>query len=159
MCKRIAQGTRWKRCGHFQRHLVIAIVDCNSKHCERSIYHPRQCRELTCVKNFGREIEEDVDAVDDFCFACRAAQAKAEGRRLVWGPLSLSLSLARSLALFSTSTQFGYPPPIHDTFSRPTACDVHCITNPFPLYVFFPLINVVYLVYVSGDKRIRYIYI
>lgn len=37
---------------HFQRHLVIAIVDCNSKHCERSIYHPRQCRELTCVKVF-----------------------------------------------------------------------------------------------------------
>ena len=35
---------------HFQRHLVIAIVDCNSMHCERSVYHPRNCRAPTCAK-------------------------------------------------------------------------------------------------------------
>ncbi|KAF8817358.1 hypothetical protein BYT27DRAFT_7229616 [Phlegmacium glaucopus] len=83
MCRRIAQGTRWSRCGHFQRHMIIAIVDCNTARCEKSIYHPRNCRQPTCVQNFGEELQEDIDTVDEYCFACRAAQAKAEGRRLV----------------------------------------------------------------------------
>ncbi|KAF8148248.1 hypothetical protein B0H34DRAFT_737478, partial [Crassisporium funariophilum] len=82
MCQQIAEGTRWTRCGHFQRHLVIAILDCNTTRCERSCYHPRACRQPTCAKNFGSEIQRDVDSVDEFCFACRAAQAKAAGVRL-----------------------------------------------------------------------------
>ncbi len=28
---------------------------------------------------YGREIQQDVDLVDEFCFQCRAAQAKAAG--------------------------------------------------------------------------------
>ncbi|KAF7378289.1 hypothetical protein MSAN_00254300 [Mycena sanguinolenta] len=35
---------------HFQRHLVVAIVDCNRTRCERSVYHPRGCRLPTCTK-------------------------------------------------------------------------------------------------------------
>jgi hypothetical protein len=35
---------------HFQRHMVIAIVDCNFAGCERSIRHPRNCRQPTCIK-------------------------------------------------------------------------------------------------------------
>jgi len=86
MCRRIAQGTRWKRCGHFQRHMIKAIVDCNSSRCEKSIYHPQNCRfpNCRCIQNFGEEIQKDIDSVDEYCWACRAAQAKAEGRRLVW---------------------------------------------------------------------------
>ena len=41
-------------------------------------------------QNYGAEIQEDIDTVDDYCFACRAAQAKAEGRRLVWGHVCFS---------------------------------------------------------------------
>ncbi|KAF7368317.1 hypothetical protein MVEN_00153000 [Mycena venus] len=62
---------------HFQRHLVVAIVDCNTTRCERSVYHPRGCRLPTCAKNFGQEIQKDVDRVDEYCFACRAAQERA----------------------------------------------------------------------------------
>ncbi|KAF8980906.1 hypothetical protein BDQ17DRAFT_1358630 [Cyathus striatus] len=77
MCQQIAEGTRWTKCGHFQRHLVIAIMDCNTQRCEKSIYHPRTCRLPTCVKNFGQEVQKDVDRVDEYCFPCRAAQARA----------------------------------------------------------------------------------
>ncbi|KAF8143654.1 hypothetical protein K438DRAFT_1513828, partial [Mycena galopus ATCC 62051] len=72
-----SQGTRWTRCGHFQRHLVIAIVDCNRPRCERSVYHPRGCRLPTCAKNFGAEIQQDVDRVDDFCWACSSLSSAA----------------------------------------------------------------------------------
>ncbi|KAF9034351.1 hypothetical protein BJ165DRAFT_1307284, partial [Panaeolus papilionaceus] len=71
-----SEGTRWNRCGHFQRHLVVAILDCNCPNCERSISHPRTCRQPTCYQTFGQEIQRDVDRVDEFCFACRAAQAR-----------------------------------------------------------------------------------
>ncbi|KAF8223923.1 hypothetical protein L208DRAFT_1314551 [Tricholoma matsutake] len=71
-----SEGTRWKRCGHFQRHLVVAIMDCNSIRCERSYFHPRDCRNPGCLKNFGDEVEKDIDSVDDFCWACRAAQER-----------------------------------------------------------------------------------
>ncbi|KAJ7064301.1 hypothetical protein C8F01DRAFT_41331 [Mycena amicta] len=77
MCRRIAEGTRWTRCGHFQRHMIIAIVDCNTTRCERSVYHPRGCRSTTCARNFGPEIQRDVDSVDEFCWACRAAEERA----------------------------------------------------------------------------------
>ncbi|KAJ7831650.1 hypothetical protein B0H13DRAFT_2240535 [Mycena leptocephala] len=78
MCQQMAEGTRWTRWGfHFQRHLVVAIVDCNTTRCERSVYHPRGCRAPTCAKNFGPEIQKDVDRVDEYCWACRAAQERA----------------------------------------------------------------------------------
>ncbi|KAJ7195952.1 hypothetical protein GGX14DRAFT_674212, partial [Mycena pura] len=98
MCQRMAQGTRWSRCGHFQRHLITAIVDCSSSHCEKSLQHPRNCRLTSCTRaslrrthitdqsipppqNFGEEIQEDVDTVDEYCWACRAAQERiARGR-------------------------------------------------------------------------------
>ncbi|KAF8184186.1 hypothetical protein BJ912DRAFT_1032002 [Pholiota molesta] len=79
MCQQIAQGTRWGKCGHFQRHLVIAVLDCNTLRCERSCHHPPTCRSRTCATTFGQEIQRDVDFVDEYCFACRAAQAKAAG--------------------------------------------------------------------------------
>jgi hypothetical protein len=37
------EGIRWNRCGHFQRSMVVAIFDCNSHRCERSIRHPKTC--------------------------------------------------------------------------------------------------------------------
>ncbi|KAJ7288666.1 hypothetical protein C8J57DRAFT_1445875 [Mycena rebaudengoi] len=81
MCQQISQGTRWSRCGHFQRHLVTAILDCNSTRCERSYYHPPNCRLPTCAKNYGSEIQQDIDTVYDYCFVCRAAQERrARGR-------------------------------------------------------------------------------
>ncbi|KAJ7658295.1 hypothetical protein DFH06DRAFT_990493, partial [Mycena polygramma] len=76
-----SQGTRWSRCGHFQRHLVTAIVDCNSIRCERSLQHPPHCRLPTCTKASFREIQQDIDTVDDYCFACRAAQDRARRGR------------------------------------------------------------------------------
>ncbi|OCH87931.1 hypothetical protein OBBRIDRAFT_813895 [Obba rivulosa] len=72
MCRRIAEGTRWSKCGHFQRHMIIAIMDCNSSHCERSILHPRGCRDPGCERNFGAEVQKDIDTVKDECFQCRA---------------------------------------------------------------------------------------
>lgn len=63
-----SEGTRWARCGvgaisglitdlyllkpiqHFQRHLVTAILDCNSSSCEKSMLHHRGCRDARCVK-------------------------------------------------------------------------------------------------------------
>ncbi|KDR77598.1 hypothetical protein GALMADRAFT_267006 [Galerina marginata CBS 339.88] len=82
MCQQIAEGTRWTKCGHFQRHLVVAILDCNATNCERSYFHANGCRQQTCAKNYGPEIQRDVDSVAEFCFACRAAQARAAGVRL-----------------------------------------------------------------------------
>ncbi|KAF9063319.1 hypothetical protein BDP27DRAFT_1232297, partial [Rhodocollybia butyracea] len=70
------EGTRWLRCQHFQRHMVTAIMDCNSSRCERSYFHPPNCRKKTCTKNFGREIQRDIDRMDEYCFACRAAQTR-----------------------------------------------------------------------------------
>jgi len=29
------------------------------------------------LQNFGPEIQRDIDSVDDYCFACRAAQERA----------------------------------------------------------------------------------
>jgi len=76
MCRRIAEGTRWQKCGHFQRHMVIAIMDCNSSHCERSYLHLKDCRDARCIKNYGPDVQKIVDTVDDDCFACRAAAAR-----------------------------------------------------------------------------------
>ncbi|KAI0073001.1 hypothetical protein K474DRAFT_275486 [Panus rudis PR-1116 ss-1] len=76
MCRRIAEGTRWKKCGHFQRHFVAAIMDCNSSHCERSILHPKACRDKHCLPNFGPDVQKVVDTVNDECFQCRAAAAR-----------------------------------------------------------------------------------
>ncbi|KAJ7240122.1 hypothetical protein B0H12DRAFT_57109 [Mycena haematopus] len=81
MCRQVAQGTRWSRCGHFQRHHVTGIVDCNSSRCERSYQHPLNCRQPTCLKNFGGEIQQDIDTVDDYCFACHAARERARRGR------------------------------------------------------------------------------
>ncbi|KAF9465784.1 hypothetical protein BDZ94DRAFT_304248 [Collybia nuda] len=79
MCRRIAEGTRWTRCGHFQRHLVIAIMDCNSYRCSLSYFHPPECRSTNChcIKTYGDEVHKDIDKVDEYCFACRAAQDRA----------------------------------------------------------------------------------
>ncbi|ESK84246.1 hypothetical protein Moror_3785 [Moniliophthora roreri MCA 2997] len=79
MCRRIAEGTRWNKCGHFQRHIIAAVLDCNSPRCERSYHHPRGCQKpaCRCIQNWGTEIEKDVDNVDEFCFTCRAAQERA----------------------------------------------------------------------------------
>ncbi|KAH7913369.1 hypothetical protein BJ138DRAFT_1146290 [Hygrophoropsis aurantiaca] len=73
MCRQIAEGTRWTRCMHFQRHMVVAIMDCNSSRCERSYLHPPTCRQPNCIKNFDTEVQKDIDRVDEYCFACRAA--------------------------------------------------------------------------------------
>jgi hypothetical protein len=35
---------------HFQRHLVVAIMDCNSSRCEYSIFHQKGCRDPACLK-------------------------------------------------------------------------------------------------------------
>ncbi|KAF7291278.1 hypothetical protein MIND_01271600 [Mycena indigotica] len=59
---------------HFQRHLIVAIVDCDRRDCENSQRHRRPCANHTrCIKNFGEQIDRDVDAVDDFCWVCKAA--------------------------------------------------------------------------------------
>ncbi|CAK5270079.1 unnamed protein product [Mycena citricolor] len=97
MCRRIAQGTRWTRCNvhpdlsslfrrfrmftaissqHFQRHMIVAIVDCNDARCEKSIQHRGRCVSRDCIRVFGPEIQQDLDRVDDFCWACRAAKER-----------------------------------------------------------------------------------
>jgi hypothetical protein len=35
---------------HFQRHLIVAIMDCNSSRCEYSIFHQKGCRDPNCIK-------------------------------------------------------------------------------------------------------------
>ena len=87
--------------------MIIAIVDCNTTRCERSVYHPKDCRLPTCEKvrrsprvqlslilsltqNFGEEIQQDVDSVADFCKVRAAAIQKmrdglgAERVRCYW---------------------------------------------------------------------------
>ncbi|KAI0793108.1 hypothetical protein BC629DRAFT_1581950 [Irpex lacteus] len=76
MCRRIAEGTRWSKCGHFQRQMVVAIVDCNSSRCERSYLHAKSCKDPNCLKNFGPDVQKDIDTVNDECFQCRAAAAR-----------------------------------------------------------------------------------
>ncbi|EIM87601.1 uncharacterized protein STEHIDRAFT_146925 [Stereum hirsutum FP-91666 SS1] len=80
MCRRIAEGTKWSRCGHFQRHLVVAIMDCNSSHCEWSIIHPKGCREPGCKKVYGADVQKVVDTVNDECYQCRAIAARSPPR-------------------------------------------------------------------------------
>jgi hypothetical protein len=86
---------------HFQRHLVVAIMDCNSSRCEYSIFHPKGCRDPACLKvrlfysclplcptlflfhpgqHYGPEVQKVVDTVDNDCFACRAAAARSPPR-------------------------------------------------------------------------------
>jgi hypothetical protein len=87
---------------HFQRHLVVAIMDCNSSRCEYSIFHPKGCRDPGCLKvrssysalpwpkpfffllhpgqHYGPEVQKVVDTVDNDCFACRAAAARSPPR-------------------------------------------------------------------------------
>ncbi|KIJ60306.1 hypothetical protein HYDPIDRAFT_161203 [Hydnomerulius pinastri MD-312] len=76
MCNQLAEGTRWLKCGHFQRHFVAAIVDCDSSRCERSIRHSPSCRQPNCTKNFGPDIQKSIDNVDEFCFQCRTAMSR-----------------------------------------------------------------------------------
>ncbi|KZT22816.1 hypothetical protein NEOLEDRAFT_1137366 [Neolentinus lepideus HHB14362 ss-1] len=121
MCQQVAEGTRWTKCGvhigslrcvdrevltgslrvlkHFQRHLVVAIMDCSSTRCERSLRHPPNCRSTNCIRvrvlfrchwylptsdpissyqNFGTEVQKDIDSVDEYCWVCRAAAAKRQ---------------------------------------------------------------------------------
>ncbi|KAF9234686.1 hypothetical protein BU15DRAFT_52285, partial [Melanogaster broomeanus] len=73
-----SQGTVWLKCGHFQRHLVIAIEDCNSNRCQKSYRHPPNCRQPNCTENFGPEIQQSVDNVDEFCFQCRTAMSRRQ---------------------------------------------------------------------------------
>ncbi|KAG8214814.1 hypothetical protein J3R82DRAFT_9960, partial [Butyriboletus roseoflavus] len=61
---------------HFQRHLVVAIMDCDSARCERSYRHPPNCRHPNCTKNFGDEIQRSIDDVNEFCFQCRMAMSQ-----------------------------------------------------------------------------------
>jgi hypothetical protein len=35
---------------HFQRHMIVAIMDCNSSRCEYSIFHQKGCRDPNCIK-------------------------------------------------------------------------------------------------------------
>ncbi|KAJ7049347.1 hypothetical protein C8F01DRAFT_1002506, partial [Mycena amicta] len=70
-------GTRWTRCGHFQRHFITAIQDCMSRNCAKSQMHSPSCRRTTCVRNFGPDVENDVDSVDDLCWACKSALDRA----------------------------------------------------------------------------------
>jgi len=86
---------------HFQRHLVVAIMDCNSSRCEYSIFHQKGCRDPGCLKvrssysalswsqtffcstpgqHYGPEVQKVVDTVDNDCFACRAAAARSPPR-------------------------------------------------------------------------------
>ncbi|KAF8523819.1 hypothetical protein JB92DRAFT_2882940 [Gautieria morchelliformis] len=44
MCRRVAEGIRFRGCGHFTRMFVPAIVDCSSSHCQKSIKHPASCK-------------------------------------------------------------------------------------------------------------------
>ena len=50
LCPALSCPSMTARLQHFQRHLVVAIVDCNTTHCERSVYHPRGCRATTCAR-------------------------------------------------------------------------------------------------------------
>ncbi|OBZ71345.1 hypothetical protein A0H81_08893 [Grifola frondosa] len=51
-------------------------MDCNSSKCERSYLHPKSCRDPHCIKNFGPDVEKDIDTVKDECFQCRATAAR-----------------------------------------------------------------------------------
>ena len=36
---------------HFQRHMILAIMDCNSSHCEKSIQHTKGCKDHSrCIQ-------------------------------------------------------------------------------------------------------------
>ncbi|KAI0036315.1 hypothetical protein K488DRAFT_41424, partial [Vararia minispora EC-137] len=72
-----SEGTHWSQCGHFQRHMIVAIMDCNSSKCEYSYLHPKGCRDPSCVKRYGAEVEKIVDTVNDQCFTCRMARQRA----------------------------------------------------------------------------------
>lgn len=87
---------------HFQRHLVVAIMDCNSSRCERSVLHPKGCRDSNCTRvclswflwspmfqilnhihhdlialqDYGSDVQKVIDNVNDDCFQCRAAAAR-----------------------------------------------------------------------------------
>lgn len=87
---------------HFQRHLVVAIMDCNASHCERSVLHPKGCRDSSCIRvclscflwwslsqvlkdilhgfavsqDYGADVQKVIDTVNDDCFQCRAAAAR-----------------------------------------------------------------------------------
>ncbi|KLO14636.1 hypothetical protein SCHPADRAFT_814000, partial [Schizopora paradoxa] len=59
---------------HFLRLQVTAVVDCKSTHCEQSIWHPKGCSSRSCTKNYGPDIEQDVQIVEGLCWPCTYAQ-------------------------------------------------------------------------------------
>ena len=60
---------------HFQRHGIVAIMDCDSSHCERSIRHPKGCRNSQCQPVSPRELRASANslthAVPEHSFPCR----------------------------------------------------------------------------------------
>lgn len=93
MCRRIAQGRRFSRCGHFLRLNVSAVVDCQNRMCEHSICHPKTCKRDTCIRNFGPDIEEDIQIMDDHCWPCNYAASQSAELCKSWQPLSLVFTL------------------------------------------------------------------
>ncbi|KII90532.1 hypothetical protein PLICRDRAFT_39099 [Plicaturopsis crispa FD-325 SS-3] len=71
MCQRVAEGTRWLKCGHFQRHDIVLIKDCFSTRCSKSIQHPKGCQDRACIPDWGPQIERSIHTPDEFCVNCR----------------------------------------------------------------------------------------
>ncbi|KAI0298183.1 hypothetical protein B0F90DRAFT_1632959, partial [Multifurca ochricompacta] len=79
-----SEVTLWSRCGHFQHHKFVAIVDCNSSSCELSTYHPKGCYNRICERyrraKYGPDIQTIIDTVDDDCHTCRVAAVPSSQR-------------------------------------------------------------------------------
>lgn len=75
----MAKGRRFARCGHFLRLQVTAVVDCRDKDCELSIWHSKTCTSHICKKNYGPDLEEDVQVVQDLCWPCTYARQQSAG--------------------------------------------------------------------------------
>ncbi|PAV15565.1 hypothetical protein PNOK_0842300 [Pyrrhoderma noxium] len=72
MCRYIADGRSYQKCGHFVRLHVVAMLDCGSRACERSIQHPSTCKSTNCTSNLGPEIQRPVVTYDEYCWHCQS---------------------------------------------------------------------------------------
>ncbi|KLO11651.1 hypothetical protein SCHPADRAFT_461228 [Schizopora paradoxa] len=72
MCSYIAEGRLFKKCRHFVRLQVVAMLDCGSRLCELSIQHPKSCKNRSCTNYLGKEIQKPIVTYDEFCWACQS---------------------------------------------------------------------------------------
>ena len=115
---------------HFQRHMILAIMDCNSSHCEKSIQHTKGCRDHSrCiqVRHPSRATRED-----------RSRHSERQPRRLISFSRTMASRSKKTLTPSTTTVSPAEPPPLGESLldvsnNQTPLVFVVTVTEPVPL--------------------------